>query len=79
MWFHEARFQIPSLPLGRGQYSIRVSLVRFNQGPIATWNAAPGLEVVRRRESVQMPPPWEGVLVVPGTFGVRTLPIRSQP
>jgi len=68
---HEARFQIPSLPLGRGQYHVLVSLVRFNQGPIATWNARPGLEVVRRRESTQMPPPWEGVLVVPASFSVR--------
>ena len=68
---HEARFQIPSLPLGRGQYHVLVSLVRFDQGPIATWNAGPGLEVVRRRESTQTPPPWEGVLVVPASFSVR--------
>ena len=67
---HEARFHIPSLPLGRGQYHALISLVRFDQGPIATWNARPGLEVVRRRESTQIPPPWEGILVVPASFSV---------
>ena len=75
---HEARFEIPSLPLGRGQYHIRASLVRFNKGPVVSWSAVPGLEVVRRRESSQIPPPWEGVLVVAGSFTVRRSPLRPQ-
>ena len=75
---HEAGFQIPSLPLGRGRYHIRASLVRFNEGPVASWNAVPELEVVRRQESNQIPPPWEGVLVVPGSFTVRRSPLRPQ-
>ena len=48
----------------------QISLVKFRPGPIATWNARPGLEIVRRRESTQIPPPWEGILVVPASFSV---------
>lgn len=75
---HDAVFQLPSLPLGRGQYSVFVSLVSLKGGTLATWNAVPGLEVVRERESKQIPAPWEGVLTVPARFITRAVESPSR-
>jgi lipopolysaccharide transport system ATP-binding protein len=67
---YDVSFHVPSLPLGRGRYHVRVSLLQFNGARVASWNAAPGLEIVRRRESTQIPPPLEGILVTDGRFTV---------
>jgi lipopolysaccharide transport system ATP-binding protein len=67
---HDVTFEIPELPLGRGMYFPHVALVQ-NGAPIATWNANPPFEVVKRRESTQMPPPMEGVLNLPGGVDIR--------
>ena len=73
----DVSFHIPSLPLGRGHYHLRASLSRFNGATLTGFSAAPGLEIVRRRESKQIPPPWEGVLVTDGSFSVR--PVSLDP
>jgi lipopolysaccharide transport system ATP-binding protein len=68
---HDVTFTLPTLPLGSGTYFPRVSLVKLNEGPVVAWNANPPFEVVKRRESNQIPPPLEGVLSIPGRVDVQ--------
>ena len=74
---YDVSFSVPALHLGRGRYHIRASLTQYNGATVASWNAAPGLEVVRRRESKQLPPPNEGVFVTDGSFGLSPVPLSS--
>jgi ABC-type polysaccharide/polyol phosphate transport system ATPase subunit len=41
-------------------------------GTVEAWHAHPEFDVSRRRESLQVPPPWEGVLSLPGAFSVES-------
>ena len=41
-------------------------------GTVEAWHANPEFYVSRRRESLQVPPPWAGVLSVRGAFSVES-------
>lgn len=73
---YDITFKVPSLPLGRGQYYVRASLVAERQGPLVRWEAQPAFEVSKKRESVQVPPPLEGIVALEGTFDLQASPLE---
>ena len=70
---HSAVFSVPSFPVAAGRYEAFLTLNKREPGGSETleaWHARPEFEVIRRRESLQVPPPWEGVLALPAEFDV---------
>jgi lipopolysaccharide transport system ATP-binding protein len=67
---NEVVFDVESLPIAAGEYRIYASLTTRLHGTLDAWNLAPEMRVVRNRESLQVPPPWEGVVVPRATFSV---------
>jgi lipopolysaccharide transport system ATP-binding protein len=65
---NEVVFEAESLPLAAGEYRVCSSITTRVDGTLDTWNLVPELRVTRRRESLQVPPPWEGVVVPIATF-----------
>lgn len=67
---HEVGFRLPSLPARPGEYRIRVSA-----NTVGTqhddWYAEPLLQVLPLNES-GLPPHWQGILNLPGTFSIST-------
>ena len=69
---HEVTFSVPSFPAGRGHYYMKIALNdNKTRRRLATWQVHPEFEVLRGRESVQIPPPLEGVIALPARFLVR--------
>jgi lipopolysaccharide transport system ATP-binding protein len=63
-------FRIPSLPIRPGLYQIHVSINDLLDGVIDSWYPQPKLSVRAYQES-GLPPNWQGILTVPGEFGLQ--------
>jgi homopolymeric O-antigen transport system ATP-binding protein len=69
---HNIVFSVPEFPVGAGAYRPYVTVNTRGSGTVEAWHAHPEFDVSRRRQSLQVPPPWEGILSVPGAFSVES-------
>lgn len=68
---HEVGLDFDSLPLGPGQYSLYLSLNSKRGKHIESWTLDPPFEILRKKVSVQVPPPWEGIVSLEPRLEIR--------
>jgi hypothetical protein len=59
---HDIKLKFDSLPLGPGQYTVYVTLNVKGGRRLEAWNGTPPFDVIRKKPSLQVPPPWEGIV-----------------